>query len=206
VTVMVTAPLIRDPLGDTGLVTEPEPTPVFRRFPWTQLVFCVACLSMTAWTWMRHSYCRTVSPLLQQRPRSEAGYGPLNGRYGLISGRIRLATIRRWCSKAPIRLDQDESPAHHFVALESTSGVMGVRVLADQGREFLPGQEVVLRGRLTHVARSLAIDTTASRFTGASIAGLVVGAMGCFIFGLYLRGWLRERKALASQPERDMIA
>jgi hypothetical protein len=46
----------------------------------------------------------------------------------------------------------------------------------------------------------------ASRFTGASVAGLVVGAMGCFIFGLYLRAWLRERKALASQPGQDMIA
>ena len=45
-----------------------------------------------------------------------------------------------------------------------------------------------------------------SRFHGASVAGLVVGAMGCFIFGLYLRRWLRERKALASQPPGDMIA
>jgi hypothetical protein len=40
----------------------------------------------------------------------------------------------------------------------------------------------------------------------ASIAGLVVGAMGCFIFGLYLRRWLVERKALASQPGQDMLA
>jgi hypothetical protein len=45
-----------------------------------------------------------------------------------------------------------------------------------------------------------------SRFHGASVAGLVVGAMGCFIFGLYLRAWLRERKALASEPPGDMIA
>jgi hypothetical protein len=30
--------------------------------------------------------------------------------------------------------------------------------------------------------------------------------MGCFIFGLYLRAWLRERKALASEPQRDIIA
>ncbi len=45
-----------------------------------------------------------------------------------------------------------------------------------------------------------------SRLHGASISGLVVGAMGCFIFGLYLRGWLRERKALARAPGQDMIA
>jgi len=27
------------------------------------------------------------------------------------------------------------------------------------------------------------------------VAGLVVGAMGSFIFGLYLRRWLREQNA-----------
>jgi len=51
-----------------------------------------------------------------------------------------------------------------------------------------------------------AVDATASRFHPASIAGIVVGAMGIFIFGLYLRRWLRERKALASAPEQDMLA
>jgi hypothetical protein len=53
---------------------------------------------------------------------------------------------------------------------------------------------------------NLILHTTASRLTGASIAGLVIGAMGCSIFGLYLRRWLRERNALASEPGRDMIA
>ena len=46
----------------------------------------------------------------------------------------------------------------------------------------------------------------ASRLHGASIVGLIVGAMGCFIFGLYLRRWLRERKALASTAQPDMLA
>jgi hypothetical protein len=41
------------------------------------------------------------------------------------------------------------------------------------------------------------IDACASRYHAASVAGLVVGAMGSFIFGLYLRRWLRERKAAA---------
>jgi len=30
----------------------------------------------------------------------------------------------------------------------------------------------------------------------SAVAGLVVGAMGVFIFGLYLRRWLGDRKAL----------
>jgi len=51
-------------------------------------------------------------------------------------------------------------------------------------------------GRLDMGGLPLAIiDTTASRLHPTSIAGLVVGAMGCFILGLYLRRWLRERKA-----------
>jgi hypothetical protein len=29
--------------------------------------------------------------------------------------------------------------------------------------------------------------------------------MGLFIFSLYLRSWLRERKALASEPQQEMI-
>ncbi len=52
----------------------------------------------------------------------------------------------------------------------------------------------------------LRVMEDASRLHPASVAGLVVGAMGCFIFGLYLRRWLREKKALASEPPGDMIA
>jgi hypothetical protein len=33
-----------------------------------------------------------------------------------------------------------------------------------------------------------------SRFTGASVAGLVVGAMGAFVFAVALRHWLGERR------------
>jgi hypothetical protein len=41
------------------------------------------------------------------------------------------------------------------------------------------------------------LDTTASRFHGASITGLAVGAMGVAVFVMYLRTWLRERKVAA---------
>ncbi|MHC4199441.1 MAG: hypothetical protein ACYSU0_05570 [Planctomycetota bacterium] len=48
---------------------------------------------------------------------------------------------------------------------------------------------------VTVVPRSfLALDTTASRFHGATIAGLVVGAMGVFVFTVALRHWLGERR------------
>ena len=51
----------------------------------------------------------------------------------------------------------------------------------------------------------ISILTTASRFTGASIAGLVVGAMGVFVFTVALRHWLRERRKFREQacpPDR----
>jgi len=41
------------------------------------------------------------------------------------------------------------------------------------------------------------VDTRASRLHPASVAGIVVGAMGVFIFGLHLRMWVKERKATA---------
>ncbi|MHC4502879.1 MAG: hypothetical protein ACYTFI_06210 [Planctomycetota bacterium] len=48
------------------------------------------------------------------------------------------------------------------------------------------------------------LDATASRLTGASVAGLVVGAMGVFVFGAALRQWLNRRRVFGAQaPEGD---
>jgi len=53
-----------------------------------------------------------------------------------------------------------------------------------------------LSARTQRGSREIYIDTTASRFTGASVAGLVVGAMGMFIFALALRDWLGGRGSI----------
>jgi len=42
----------------------------------------------------------------------------------------------------------------------------------------------------------IAVDAAASRWTGASVAGLVVGAMGVLVFALYLRHWLKVSRLL----------
>jgi hypothetical protein len=47
-----------------------------------------------------------------------------------------------------------------------------------------------------HPRAFFGVDSTASRFTGASIAGLVVGAMGVFVFAVALGHWLNQHKAL----------
>ncbi|MHC5054819.1 MAG: hypothetical protein ACYTKD_08885 [Planctomycetota bacterium] len=53
---------------------------------------------------------------------------------------------------------------------------------------------VVAETRIGSVSmRFLGVDAAASRWTGASVAGLVVGAMGIFIFALHLRRWMRVR-------------
>jgi len=49
-------------------------------------------------------------------------------------------------------------------------------------------------GRVVERPSGLAVDTTASRFHPATIAGLVVGAMGVFVFGAALRHWMHQRK------------
>jgi hypothetical protein len=65
---------------------------------------------------------------------------------------------------------------------------------------LLAGRLYIIRGETDTRPPEPWIQTMSvggSRFHPASVAGLVVGAMGCFIFGLYLRRWLRERKAAA---------
>ena len=66
-----------------------------------------------------------------------------------------------------------------------------------------------LPGVCVHFADGWVLHLSAPPPSGwhpAAAPGFVVGAMGCLIFGLYLRRWLIDRKALAGQPQRDMIA
>jgi len=187
----------------------------FRRFPWVQLAFCLACLAMTAWTWMRYSYAWEMSPgnVIGQGEGwwPDGAYARVRGRMTGVVGRYTFAeddsgALELWPahtgeetprdaprdSKAlgdgPFIINEEKEvqlrPAKTFI------GRIGVRaapalVIVPDGldAEALPDTQAFL-------------DTTASRFPPASIAGIVVGAMGCFIFGLYLRAWLSERKAV----------
>ena len=45
------------------------------------------------------------------------------------------------------------------------------------------------------------MDASVVRF---AVAGIVVGLMGCFVFGLYLRRWLRERKATLTSEHTEV--
>ena len=100
----------------------------------------------------------------------------------LSNGRVQLASVSDGSARTDVYMGQATLP--------------------------LSGQTVTIRGLVmpggTH--GGLVVNADYSRPISTSVAGLVVGAMGCFIFGLYLRRWLRERKALASEPPGDMIA
>ncbi len=58
------------------------------------------------------------------------------------------------------------------------------------------GQVRVWKGRVTKpLSHGTWVDCSASRFTGASIAGLVVAALMAALFAWALVGWRRQRKA-----------
>jgi hypothetical protein len=201
-------------------VTITEPTPAFRRFPWIQLVFCLACLTMTAWTWMRYSYAWEVTPRTMLESGTTPLEGPWAGRYVSVFGRFAMLTSENGGSSRGFIVEDtaDLSP------LEAPRFALSVRpnqipALPKPG-EYTFGPVRAWKGRMSSENRIVRIDSKTgradheectmldmwvSRFHGASIAGLIVGAMGVFIFGLYLRSWLRERKTLACEPPQDMI-
>jgi len=152
-------------------VTEPPPTSPFRRFPWVQLVFCLACLTMTAYTWMRYSYAWDLAQLRTYYNGESADAWPV-GAYVVVH-----RTGKR-------------------VEARGGNGLESMRALFEQRPPPRRLYYLIVDGK----------TDSASRFHPASIAGIVVGATGLFIFGLYLRRWLREKKALAGEPQKDMIA
>jgi hypothetical protein len=69
------------------------------------------------------------------------------------------------------------------------------------GGDDEPPKRDIYRGRVDFKVMAREIDPTvaivdpsASRFHSASIVGLVVGAMGLFVFCLYLWSWSPERR------------
>jgi hypothetical protein len=178
-------------------VSNPERGP-FRRFPWVQLVFCLACLSMAAWTWMRYSYLWELTPEILSRASLDGD--PRLGRHELpwyLGTHVRLRAVVEETNKS-----MNSDPPSFLCGLSSAGGVVHVGMCLE-GDATSRLQDALMHGpkpELDVVGR-MAVDTldatSPGRLHGASIAGLVVGAMGVFIFGLYLRRWLCERKATA---------
>ena len=151
---------------------------------------------------MRYSYCWDATGLAKESLRE------WEGRYVLLSGHI-------------LQSGPDEGAPGEKVTVLFGGYETALRINATRGSaEWIPllgGQRrrncgemqrlearLVLRERFGSVPfycmpgrRVLVLDLTSGRFHGASIAGLVVGAMGVFVFAVAFRHWLRERRAAA---------
>jgi len=189
------------------------------RFPFIAALFCSACLGAAGWTWMKYSYAWSVpcscEPWIftHQRKRYDAT--------GYIS-RLRelgISLPNDWGRSMTASLDFDfRSAQGKYVQVSGRLKRLEDGYLAvtdDEGRGMyvcLPSHRPIesatvqpieygivrLKGRprfdvwVDGTVAALVVDTTASRFTGASIAGLVVGAMGVFVFTVALLHWLGE--------------
>ena len=158
------------------------------RFPLAVALFCAACVGMAAWLWMRYSYCWDVTPA-ELRP-SVAEFNDIFQRGWHRQPYVR---VRGRFLKSPL----PETVASHVLhCVVDIAGVGSVDVMLAPGeRRPENGATSIFVGRVLDMDadRIPILYTTASRFTGESVAGLVVGAMGIFIFSMYLRRWLRER-------------
>ncbi|MHC4199984.1 MAG: hypothetical protein ACYSU0_08340, partial [Planctomycetota bacterium] len=176
-----------------------------------------------AWTWMRYSYTWevTLSTLFEpsEKIRMQQRYVRASGRIvawfsisdsSMVNGRgVYLALLGPatgaessvhvasppWSRPCPVGIG--------VVLNRSADGL-----LSEQGtvQELEQGTLLRVTGRaldldMLEPPSGLVVDATASRFTGASVAGLVVGAMGVFVFTVALRHWLGERRKLREAVE-----
>jgi hypothetical protein len=192
-------------VGGSDLVTEAEPTPVLCRFPWIQLVFCIACLSMAAWTWMRYSYAWEATPR-QFAELSDEEELRWYDYFVEVNGVIRQkAEEPGRGTHVDVRdAEDDRYRALVFVPAGAAppineSAVFGGSVWFDPRIATVSRAHLRVAGGAMSRPRARIEDAgvlfVRGRWNGASVAGLVVGAMGCFIFALYLRRWLQERRA-----------
>ena len=128
----------------------------------------------------------------------------LRDRYVRMRGRVESTSS----TSATIYDDGSTTrPAERIVWVTDETGSVRILVPSVQEAPYREGEDTELRGRLTaddwwwvadlseKSMSQFALDISASRWHPASVAGLVVGSMGAFIFALYLRGWLRGRRA-----------
>ncbi|MHC5057729.1 MAG: hypothetical protein ACYTKD_23915 [Planctomycetota bacterium] len=191
------------------------------RFPYAVAAFALACVICAIWLWMRYSYCWDFTVADISRRRTEVVWG--HGRWP-AGAYVRVAGVPGW------RTGSDGHRYLNSVAGPSRSkDVVGIIDLGDGTGEAagVAGEFVgrIYGGGGTPLSPAdVDFETTrpgfdrfdrkhyrirpdlllnASRFTPASVAGLVVAAMGTAVFALHLRRWLAERRAFRTLPRPD---
>ena len=202
-----------------------EPKRELPRFPYVAAGLCAACLATAVWLWMRYSYCWDVAPGQLAGSRTSARESKWDGCYVTFQSVPRdlnafsLSNDPLDCIfiRGQVGVFSDEhgtalelpSQRHSDLGWDGTldglpvlrpaeaAGVSSGELVSWSGRaSYLDGVFTDIRGLGPVV---IVIDPTASPWTGASIAGLVVGAMGVFVFSVALRHWLREHRAAVAQ-------
>ncbi|MHC4250001.1 MAG: hypothetical protein ACYS9X_12810 [Planctomycetota bacterium] len=186
---------------------ETESTSLPHRFPWAQAAFCAACLGMAIWCWTRYSCARR--PAIKALFRVQASGHPTlvwADRYVVLRGKVlQDITVpyggreqgERWLwvgsadAALPVRM-----PVSGPVPVIGSDEAFAGRVSMSEFR-YIPAYYDYLPSEVPLPE----LDATRSRWHPASIAGLAVGAMGVFIFALYLRRWLRRRGRVPSPEE-----
>ncbi|MHC5054810.1 MAG: hypothetical protein ACYTKD_08840 [Planctomycetota bacterium] len=186
-------------------MAEADETSPARRFPYAAAALASAAVGVAAWVWMTHSYAWpiTVADLwVRERPAGHP-FGP-----GLVPRWADASILQQYPNSAlvgtyvrlrhsgrEIVIDDERHPLPETV---ETKGRRRRNLILGRG-ESLVGR-VVWTDRGASICPTLGLDTAASRFTGASVAGIVVAAWCSFVFGLMLRRWLRARR---ERPHAD---
>lgn len=192
-------------MDESAAPAEPVPVRAKPRIPWLAALLCAASLVAAAWTWMRYSYAWEIAAedFRDDGARNADRYVSVRCTVSRVGHAILVTHLSKLVHA------QAHIPSLRFMectAATDPSATFSVVVASDRaaavGEEIVcSGRYVPHEGRFFFMPRSgevlLFIDGATSRFHPASIAGIVVGAMGCFVFALYLRRWLRERKAAA---------
>ncbi|MHC4506442.1 MAG: hypothetical protein ACYTFI_24365 [Planctomycetota bacterium] len=146
---------------------------------------------------MRYSYCWDVTPEVIFAASRHPAANPWVDRYVAIRG--DTSTMQEETGLCMVHTDGTRGGTTFRYPMQT------VYLTPPSGRAS-PAEEPrrnatsVRHGRVRlGPIRDLFLDAGASRFTGASIAGLVVGAMGVFVFTVALRHWLNQWRAFCVQ-------
>lgn len=178
------------------------------RFPWAPALLAVASVAIAAWLWMRYSYAWEVTPgvLTQEAGFFSSRRQSWDRAYARVRGTIRMKQMISMGSQSDRILTvwvresaNDRTDAGGDPGIPRINAVQVMIPVDDLPEPYQRGEWT---GRVDVPSSAYdepTLDTTASRFAPESVAGLVVGAWGLFVFALHLLPWLAERRVASDQ-------
>ena len=125
-----------------------------------------------------------------------------NGAFVRVGGQLRRGRARIHGTLLDLGVRRYHVLESALLLLESSRGTGWVYVIVpDRLAEARWPSEVRFTGRVGMLpwtrhpgSEPIAVDTTCSRWTGQSVAGLAVGAMGLLVFGTAFGDWRKRRR------------